>query len=82
MTDDELETTAVFQQVKPILTGLSCQIVGHVLAYLTANWLLSLEAEPPDPEETETLRAHALESLALNVAHLVREHEEMRKNPQ
>lgn len=84
MTDDELETAAneAFQQVKPIFTGLSCQIVSHVLSFLTANWLLSLQAEPPEEEETETLRAHALESLALQVVQLVREYEAMRKNPQ
>lgn len=84
MTDDELEQAAsdAFNQVKPIFTGLSCQIVGHVLAFLTANWLLSLQAEPPDPEETETMRADALETLALEVVRLVREHEDMRKNPQ
>ena len=84
MTDDELELAAneAFDRVKPVFTGLNCQIVGHVLASLTANWLLSLEAEPPDPEETETWRADALEQLALKVVRLVREHEDMRKTPQ
>lgn len=81
MTDDEtVEDT--FDQIKPILTGLDCGIVGTVLVYLTANWLISIEADPPDRDDTRAARMDALEQLTQQILRLVREDEDMREKPQ